>query len=137
MPEKKTDAPVVAVPEPVITTVEGDGQTKMLRGAQARKAIDAALDGPPTPEPLRTLAEKLPEKDEVQKATKAAMLADSPGEEVKHKVAVVEASPNAEDTPSGYALKKVQGISSPSEQGEMYALHKTARRWGYAPVEES
>ena len=39
------------------------------------------------------LAKKLPEKDDVQKAIKAGMLAKNPQEEVKNKVKVVKASP--------------------------------------------
>jgi hypothetical protein len=46
-------------------------------------------------------------------------------------------SPNADETPSGYALKKVTGIASDAERGEKYSRHKTARRWGYVPADES
>jgi hypothetical protein len=99
-----------------------------------KEAATAAASAPPTPEHMRKLAEDLPEKDEVQKATKAAMLAETPAEEVKHKLKVVEASPNAEDTPSGYALKAVASIADDEERGEKYTAHKSARRWGYAPV---
>lgn len=92
--------------------------------------------GTPTPEPLRDLAEDLPEKDEVQKATKAAMLADSGSQEAKEKVKAVKASPNAEETPSGHALMKTAGISDDQKRGEAYAREKTAKRWGYVPAEE-
>lgn len=102
---------------------------------KATKAAMADL-GPPTPEPLRDLAEDLPEKDDVQKATKAAMLADSGDKEAKEKVKVVKASPNAEETPSGAALMKTAGISNDQKRGEAYAREKTARRWGYVPVDE-
>lgn len=96
----------------------------------------AADLGVPTPEPLRELAKDLPEKDEVQKATKAAMLADTTQAEVKEKVKAVKASPNAEETPSGAAMIKVAGISDDTKRGEEYAREKTAKRWGYAPVED-
>jgi hypothetical protein len=93
--------------------------------------------GRPNPLSLRRLAEDLPEKDVVQKETKAAMLADSFQEEAKHKAKVVDESPNADETPSGFALKKVVGISSDEKRGEEYLRHKTARRWGYVPADES
>ena len=125
----------VAAPEPVITTTDAEtGKSKTLKGAEARKALDATLDAPPTPEPLRSLAERLPEKDDVQKATKAAMLASDPGEEVKEKVKAVEASPDAADTPSGAAMIAVQNIASHTERGEVYAQVKAAYRHGVVPV---
>jgi hypothetical protein len=102
-----------------------------------RDALNAALDVPPTPEPLRELAEKLPEKDDVQKATKAAMLADTPQEEVKEKVKAVKGSPDAADTPSGGALIKVAGIADTIERGEAYTREKTAIRHGYAYTDEN
>jgi hypothetical protein len=91
--------------------------------------------GTPTPEPLRELAEDLPERDEVQVAVKAAMLAETAQQEAKEKAKVVDASPNADDTPSGYALKKVTGISNDTKRGEKYLEHKTAKRWGYVPAD--
>lgn len=90
--------------------------------------------GVPTPQSLRVLAEDLPEKDKVQVAYKDAMLADTAQDECKAKVVAVDASPNAAETPSGGALKKVSGISNDTERGEKYAHEKTARRWGYVPV---
>lgn len=93
--------------------------------------------GVPTPGPLRRLAEDLPEKDKVQKAYKDAMLADTAQHEAQAKARVVDASPNADETPSGYALKKVTGVSNDTDRGEQYLRHKTARRWGYVPVDES
>lgn len=89
----------------------------------------------PTPSAMQVLAEDLPENDEVQKAVKAGMLADSSQEEAKQKVKVVDASPNAHETPSGAALKKVAGISDDEKRGEEYLREKTARRWGYVPVD--
>jgi hypothetical protein len=93
--------------------------------------------GTPTPASLRRLAEDLPEKDTVQKAYKEAMLADTAQQEARAKVKAVDASPDAADTPSGGALKKVAGVSNDTERGEKYLREKTARRWGYAPVDAS
>lgn len=98
--------------------------------------VKTADVGTPNPPAMRTLAEDLPEKDAVQKATKAAMLADSAQEEAKEKAKVVDASPNAAETPSGAALKKVTSVSNDTERGERYAREKTAVRWGYVPVED-
>lgn len=100
-----------------------------------RSGVTTKDVGTPNPQSLRDLAEDLPEKDGVQKAIKKAMLADSAQEEAKEKVKVVEASPDASDTPSGHALKEVAGISDDTKRGEEYLRHKTAKRWGYAPVE--
>ena len=91
--------------------------------------------GTPTPPRLRELAKKLPEKDEVQKATKAAMLAEDSQTEAKEKAKVVDASPDAAETPSGYALKKVTGISNDTERGEEYARLKAGVRHGYVEPE--
>ena len=91
--------------------------------------------GVPTPRSLRTLAEDLPEKDTVQKAYKDAMLADTAQQETQAKVKAVDASPNADETPSGMALKKVAGVSNDTERGEKYLREKTAARWGSGPVD--
>mgnify|MGYP003577910558 CR=1 FL=1 len=90
--------------------------------------------GTPTPQSLRILAEDLPEKDPVQQAYKDAMLADSSQDEAKAKAKVVDESPNAAETPSGAALKKVTGVSNDTERGEKYTQEKTAVRWGYRSV---
>lgn len=92
--------------------------------------------GPEMPASMRALAEKLPERDEVQEAYKAQMLAMDMQDAAKEKVKIVDASPDAGETPSGYALKKVKGIAHDGDRGEAYARHKTARRWGYVPVDE-
>jgi hypothetical protein len=102
--------------------------------AEEKSNVKTANLGVPTPRSLRILAEDLPEKDDVQKAYKDAMLADTAQAEAKAKVAAVDASPNADETPSGAALKKVAGISNDTERGEKYLLEKTAKRWGYVPV---
>lgn len=91
--------------------------------------------GTPTPTPVRELAEDLPERDKVQKAYKDAMLADSAQDEARAKVVIVDESPDAADTPSGYAIKKVAGVSNDTKRGEEYLREKTARRWGYVPAE--
>jgi hypothetical protein len=105
-------------------------------GKEAKKIISDALDVPPNSDATRALAEDLPEKDEVQKATKAAMLADSPKQEVAEKVKVVKASPDSEDTPSGHAMIKVAGVSNNIERGEKYLREKNARRWNTYPADE-
>jgi hypothetical protein len=106
-------------------------------GVVVETDVKLANVGVPTPRSLRILAEDLPEKDTVQKATKAAMLADTAQQEAKEKAKAVDASPNAADTPSGGALKKVTGVANDTERGEKYLREKTARRWGYVPVDEA
>jgi hypothetical protein len=90
--------------------------------------------GVPGPRSMRSLAEDLPTKDKVQKAYKEAMTADSAQAEAQAKVVAVDESPDAAETPSGHALKKVAGVSNDTERGEKYLLEKTAKRWGYVPV---
>lgn len=99
---------------------------------KAKEALDDALDeGAGAPPAYEEAAEALPEKDEVQKEVKAAMLAETGQEEAQHKANVVDASPNAADTPSGAALKATEGIEDNVERGEEYARVKSAVRWGY------
>ncbi len=102
------------------------------------KEVHAALAdlGPEMPRSMRRLAEDLPEKDDVQKAYKAQMLAMDMQTAAKEKVKIVDASPDAGDTPSGYALKKVAGIAHDGDRGEEYLKHKTAKRWGYTFAED-
>lgn len=102
------------------------------------KTDDKTADLPlSTPAEMRQRAEDLPERDAVQKAYKDAMTADSHQKEAKGFLKAAEESPDAMDTPSGYALKKSVGVSNDTERGEEYAAHKTARRWGYRYVDES
>lgn len=115
MPEPKTES------KPERVEVQADVQTEDV--------------GKPYGPAIRALAEKLPEKDEVQQAYKDGFLADSAQDEAKAKVKVVDASPDADETPSGSALKKSAGVSNDAERGEKYLAHKTAARWGYVPVE--
>lgn len=93
-----------------------------------QEVTDAGAGAPPSQE---AAAEALPENDEVQKATKEAMLADTGTEEAQAKVKAVDASPNAAETPSGAALKETAGIADNKERGEEYARVKAAHRWGY------
>ena len=100
--------------------------------AKADAAVQDVLDeGAGVPAAYEEAAEDLPEKDEVQKEVKAAMLAETGQEEAQHKANVVDASPNAADTPSGAALKATAGIEDNVERGEEYARVKSAVRWGY------
>jgi hypothetical protein len=98
----------------------------------ADKKNDSPVQGvAPNPEPLRELARDLPEKDDVQKAVKEGILADSAQAEAKAKAKVVDLSPDAPDTPSGHALKKVAGIADDVKRGEEYARERAAKRHGY------
>jgi hypothetical protein len=90
-----------------------------------------------TPESLRRLAEDLPEKNAVQKAYKEAMTATDHQKEAKAKLKAAEESPDALDTPSGYGLKESASESNDTKRGEKYLRAKTAKRWGYVPVDES
>jgi len=104
--------------------------------APAAKNDDKTADLPPSnPASMRKLAEDLPEKDAVQKAYKEAMTATDGQTEAKAKVKAVDESPNADETPSGAALKKVAGISDDTERGEAYQRERAARRHGWTPVD--
>ena len=130
MPLTKKDAPANAG--------SADDAGKEPTKAEARAAINDAIDASAgVPEGMmRDAAEALPEKDAVQKATKAAMLAEDAQTEAKEKAKVVDESPNAAETPSGSALKKVAGISDDVKRGEQYAIHKAAARHGMVPAED-
>lgn len=116
------NTPKDKVPDPTPVEVRTDDKTANLP--------------PSTPASLRRLAEDLPDNDPVQKAYKEAMTAEDPAKEAKAKAKAVTESPNAADTPSGGALKKTAGVSNDTERGEKYLREKTARRWGYVPVDE-
>lgn len=92
--------------------------------------VKSATLPPSTPAELRRLAEDLPEKDAVQKAYKQAMTATDHQTEARAKVKVVDESPDAGETPSGAALKKVAGISNDTERGEEYSRIKSGLRSG-------
>ncbi|MBA2312515.1 MAG: hypothetical protein H0V97_06915 [Actinobacteria bacterium] len=105
---------------------------------KANDATNQVLDaGAGAPDAYIEAAEALPEKDDVEKAYKAAMLADTGQKEAQEKLKAVEASPNATDTPSGYALQETAGIADNIERGNEYARIKSAKRWGYVPASES
>ena len=110
---------------------KSDNPNKDKADAAVEKVLDA---GAGVPESYVEAAEALPEHDDVQKATKAAMLAETGQEEAQEKAKVVEASPNAADTPSGYALQETAGIADNVERGNEYARIKSAKRWGYVPA---
>ncbi len=102
---------------------------------KANAATNEVLDaGAGVPDAYIEAAEALPEKDDVQKAYKAAMLAETGQEEAQEKLKAVEASPNASDTPSGFALQETAGIADNVERGNEYARIKSAKRWGYVPA---
>lgn len=105
-------------------------------GAQ-KSDVSAADLGPPTPASMMRLAEDLPEKDPVQDAFKRQLTAESAQQEVKEKVKIVNASPDAAETPSGHALIEVAGIANDTKRGEEYARLKSARRWGYESAGKS
>lgn len=109
---------------------KNDNPSKAKADDAVQEALDAGAGVPDSHEPA---AEALPEGDEVEKATKEAMLADSGKEEAQAKVKAVDASPDAADTPSGHALKEVAGIEDNVERGEAYARAKAQKRWGYVP----
>lgn len=112
-----------------------ENETTTEKPTRAPSAAKIADVGTPTPDALRELAKDLPENDPVQVAYKDAMLADTAQQEAKAKAKAVDESPNASETPSGGALKAVTGISNDAERGEAYLREKTARRWGYVPVD--
>lgn len=123
-------------PQEVVVVAGADpGPAEIVESSEKEVHAAHADLGPELPAPMRRLAEDLPERDEVQKAYKEQMLAMDMQKAAKAKVKIVDASPDAEDTPSGYALKKVAGIAHDGDRGEEYLKHKTAKRWGYIPVE--
>jgi hypothetical protein len=118
MPLSKADAPTAS--------------KKTASDEQTEEAVEDVLDaGAGAPAGYEEAAEALPEKDEVQKAHKDALLAETGQEEAQAKARIVDASPDAADTPSGAALKEVADIEDNTERGEKYAQVKSAVRWGY------
>jgi hypothetical protein len=108
-----------------------------LASVEVKTDVKTANLGPANSDEVRRLAEDLPEKNAVQKAYKEALTTDDPHKEARAYLKAAEESPDAMETPSGYALKKSVGVSNDTERGEKYAAHKTARRWGYRYVDES
>lgn len=86
-----------------------------------------------TPDSIRTLAEDLPERDAVQVAHKEILTTDDPQTADKAKAKLVDESRDAYATPSGYAAKKVAGISNDTERGEEYGRIKAQVRHGSLP----
>lgn len=124
-----------------LKATEADGSPKEVTGpkdAATKDAVEELIDaGAGAPEAMRDAAEDLPEKDPVQKNIKKAMLADDAQTEAKAKAAVVDESPNADETPSGIALKAVAGVSDDIKRGEEYARIKSAVRHGYVPADDA
>lgn len=116
---------------------EADGSPKKVTTLDSddHSATNAAIDaGAGAPAAMRDAAEDLPEGDPVKDAIKAAMLADDAQTEAKEKAKVVDdSSTGAEETPSGFALKAVAGISDDVKRGEEYARIKSAVRHGMVP----
>ena len=120
---------------------EADGSPKVVTELKAgdHSATNAAIDaGAGAPAAMREAAEDLPEGDPVKDAIKAAMLAEDAQTEAKEKAKVVDdSSTGAEDTPSGFALKAVTGISDDVKRGEEYARIKSAKRHGFVPASDA
>lgn len=116
-----------------------DNPKKIQSDAATDDALEEAIDaGAGAPPAMREAAEALPEGDPVKDNIKAAMLADDAQTEAKHKAKVVDdSSTGAEDTPSGFALKKVAGISDDVKRGEEYARLKAAKRHGLVPASDA
>jgi hypothetical protein len=113
--------------------------TKNPAAAEVKtKTNDLSADtGPANSDETIRLAENLPEKDAVQKAYKDALTTKDSQTEARAYLKVAEESPDAMDTPSGYALKESVGESNDTKRGEKYLRAKTAKRWGYVPVDEA
>lgn len=135
MPLGKDDNPAK------VRATEADGSPKEIKGPddpETKDAVEELLDaGAGAPEAMRPAAEALPEKDPVQQNIKKAMLADDAQTEAKAKAKVVDESPNADETPSGIALKAVAGVSDDIKRGEEYARIKSAVRHGYVPADDA
>jgi hypothetical protein len=91
----------------------------------------ADVGGSANSDEVRRLAENLPEKDAVQKAYKDALTTEDRQKEAQAYLKAAEESPDALDTPSGYALKESAGESNDTLRGEKYERARAARRWGY------
>ena len=110
-----------------------DATAQPASGEDSAKAKEPVLNAAAgAPRAMRQAAERLPERDAVQKAYKQQLTAEDTQTEVDAKVTIVDESPDAADTPSGAALKAVQGESDPLKQAEQYARRKAAVRNGSA-----
>lgn len=123
-----------------LKATEADGSPKKVTGpddAATKDAVEEVIDAAAgAPEAQRDAAEDLPERNDVQKAIKNAMLADDAQTEAKEKAKVVKLSPDSPETPSGAALLATAGISDDVKRGEEYARIKSAVRHGYVPATE-
>lgn len=141
MPVGKEDNPqVVRVAGPALAT-DAEGKPKEVRelsDAETHDVINEAIDaGAGAPAAMRNAAEDLPERNAVQKAIKAAMLATDAQTEAKEKAKVVKLSPDSPETPSGGALLETADIADDLERGEEYSRIKSAIRHGYVPATEA
>lgn len=123
MPLKKDDAPANAH-----AATEGEVSDAL------EDVIDAGAGAPP---PQRGAAEKLPEGNKMDATIKKAYLANDAQSEAKAKKEVVELSRDAEETPSGHALKEVAGISDDVERGQEYERIKRGVRLGAIDPKEA
>lgn len=108
-------------------------QQQRKEGGQVSTDVKTADLPISTPDSIQTLAADLPERDPVQEAHKEILTTDSPQAMDKAKAKLVDESRDAYATPSGYAAKKVAGISNDTERGEEYDRQKSAVRWGTLP----
>lgn len=135
MPLGKDDNPTL------VRATDAQGNAKKVTGPDepaTKDAVEAAIDaGAGAPAAMRDAAEDLPEDDKVEEKIKEAMLATDAQTEAKAKAAVVDESPNADETPSGIALKATAGIADDVKRGEEYARIKSAVRHGYVPADAS
>lgn len=92
---------------------------------------------PANSDETRRLAENLPDRTPIEKAYKEQLTTEDPQKEAKASLRISELSFDSPDTPSGYGLKESVNESNDTKRGEKYARAKTARRWGYVPVDES
>jgi hypothetical protein len=117
----------------------GDAENPAVEALDAKveTGVKTADLPPSVPEPMRVLADDLPENDAVQEAHKEIISQEEPHKADQAKAKLVDESPRSYATPSGYAAQKVAGIANDTERGEEYAKHKSAVRWGSLPDDAS
>ena len=89
---------------------------------------NGALVGPVNPEGWAGL-DTVHGDDDVSKATRKVLAAETPAEEVKAQAEIVKANPESGDTPSGYATLAAAGVSDDVERAAEYGKAKRSRRW--------
>lgn len=114
------------------------GQSKSKSSEpKAPTAKQTADVGVPNPEDFRGKADDVVNANDPEgEAYRDQITAKSAQDEAKAKAKRVEsdASPDAQDTPSGAALSAVAGISDDAKRGEAYArAHDAVRRGTVAP----